>query len=88
MLANDASRMAIHLVNYDVTVAGDVTPAKKVAVEVALPRGKKVRGLEYSGALSALEPLKYAPCKTGQSSCLRFEADQVVVYGLAVLTLE
>ncbi len=50
--------MAIHPVNYDynVTVSGDVTPAKKAAVEVALPRGKKVRGLEYSGALSVLEP--------------------------------
>lgn len=88
MLANDKSRMAIHLVNYDVTVAGDVTPAKKVAVEVALPQGKKVRGLEYSGALSALQPLKYAPCGSGQSSCVRFDADQVGIYGLAVLTLE
>jgi len=78
-------RMAVHLVNYDLTIDGDVTPARNVNVEVALPPGRKVRSIEYNGTLDAMQPVKFAACGP---SCVRFQADQVNIYGLAVLTLE
>jgi hypothetical protein len=83
--AND--RMAINLVNYDVTLDGDITPARNVNVQVAVPAGKKVRSIEYGGTLSSLQPVKFAAC-SGKEPCVRFQADQVNIYGLAVLRLE
>jgi hypothetical protein len=81
------NRMLVHLVNYDLTLDGDITPAKNVDVEVVVPAGKKVRGIEYNGALGALQPVKFTSCG-GSAPCVRFQADQIDVWGLAVLTLQ
>jgi hypothetical protein len=76
--------MLIHLVNYNVTVDGEITPARGVVVDVAPPAGKKVRSVSYSGTLSPLESVKFAPAGKG----IRFTADQLGIYGLAAVELE
>ena len=84
MLTAKKDRMLIHLVNYNVTVDGEITPARGVVVDVAPPAGKKVRSVSYSGTLSPLESVKFAPAGKG----IRFTADQLGIYGLAAVELE
>ncbi len=84
MIAGDPDRMLIHLVNYDVTLGGVITPARDVTVEVAPPAGKKVTSVRYSGSLAALEPAEFHSLGGG----IRFQADTVGIYGLAVLELQ
>jgi hypothetical protein len=83
MMAGNQQRMLIHLVNYDVTLDGVITPAHGVNVEVAVPGGKKVESVHYSGSLSTLKPVKFQSA----GSRIRFQADEVGIYGLAVVEL-
>jgi len=84
MMAGNNQRMLIHQVNYDVTLDGVITPARGVKVEVSVPEGKKVASVYYSGSLSALKPVKFQSA----GSCIRFEAGEVGIYGLAVIELQ
>lgn len=80
--------LLVHLVNYDVTVAGDVAPAQNAAVEVLLPQGKRAKSAAYSGVLSEMKPLEFTSEKRGSREKIAFTAGAVNVYGLAVVELE
>jgi hypothetical protein len=82
------NRMLIHLVNYDVTVDGTVFPAKNVEVRVLLPAGNGIRQIRYSGSLSEMRPVPFLKETTEGRSLVRFTADEIQIYGLAVLELE
>lgn len=88
MASQDRSRMLVHFVNYDVTVDGEITPAKNMDVQVALPQGKKAKSVHFDGALAQMRPLHFAPVKKGAAQVIRFQADEVQIYGLAVIELE
>lgn len=88
MLQADKNLLLVHLVNYDVTVAGDVAPAQNAMVEVLLPQGKRAKGVAFSGTLSEMKPLEFTSQKQGQREKIVFMADRVNVYGLAVVELE
>jgi hypothetical protein len=85
MLSQDQSRMVVHLVNYDVTVDGTITPVKNLKVEVVVPRGKKVRSVHYNGTLAALKPVTF---RHKGPQLVSFDVDEVGIYGLAVVELE
>jgi hypothetical protein len=74
-------------VNYDVTVNGDITPARGLKVQLALPRGRTVRSIRYSGTLGEMQPVKWEITGANKRSAL-FDLDQVNVYGLAVIELQ
>jgi len=88
MTNDEENLMLVHLVNYDVTLNGTITPARDLQVQLSLPTGKKVQSVDYSGTLSDLQPLGF---KSGQKSgkeVIIFEPDKVDVYGLAVVRFE
>ena len=87
MLDKTGKRMLLHAVNYDVTVNGDITPARGLKVQLALPRGKTVRSISYSGSLGEMHPAKWRSAAPQQRSVV-FDLDQVDVYGLAVIELD
>jgi hypothetical protein len=87
MLDKAGNRMLLHTVNYDVTVNGDITPARGLKVQLGLPRGRTVRSIRYSGTLGEMQPVKWEIPDAKQRSAV-FELDQVNVYGLAVIELE
>jgi hypothetical protein len=74
-------------VNYDVTVNGDITPARGLKVQLAIPRGRTVRSIRYSGTLDGMQPVKWEIPDAKKRSAV-FDLDQVNVYGLAVIELE
>lgn len=85
MVAEDQSRLALHLVNYDVTLDGALTPARDLKLEVALPVGRRARAVKYCGDLTALRGVPFQQLGAGR---IGFVADRLEAYGLAVVELE
>jgi hypothetical protein len=89
MLQEDKDRMLVHLVNYDVTIDGKITPATNIQADLLLPEGKGIKSLIFDGQLKNLKPIEYKAALTGkQRQVVSFTADKVNVYGLAVAQLE
>jgi hypothetical protein len=87
MLDRGRTRILLHAVNYDVTLNGDITPARGLKVQLALPNGKTLRSIYYSGTLGEMRPVKWTGASRERRSVV-FELDQVDVYGLAVIELD
>ena len=85
MVAQDQSRLALHLVNYDVTLDGTITPSRNLKLEVALPAGRRAKAVRYCGDLTAMKSAAFQQSGDGKIS---FVADQLETYGLAMVELE
>lgn len=86
MMNNPKNQMLIHLVNYDVTLDGDITSAENIKLQVRVPDGKSVQSVEYSGTLS---PMKKLDFEVSQSkNMVHLNIDQINTYGLAIISLE
>jgi len=46
--------MLLHLVNYDVTVDGTITPARELKVHVAISRGQTARSVTWNGTFTEM----------------------------------
>lgn len=79
--------LLVHLVNYDVTVDGTITPCRNSRIQLALPEGKKAKSVRYSGSLSELMPIEFSTIEKEGRQIVTFEVDEVQVYGLAVIEL-
>ena len=88
MWQRSGDRLLVHLVNYDVTLDGDVTSARDVDVQVILPKGRTIKNLMWSGALSRLSPVLFESTRVGERERITFNVNQVDAYGLAVVQLE
>jgi hypothetical protein len=80
--------MLLHVVNYDVTVDGAITPARNLAVQVAIPRGKTAKSVTWSGTLAEMKPVKHKTVSSGGRQMLTLDLDEVSIYGLAKIELE
>jgi hypothetical protein len=76
--------LLIHLVNYNVTIDGDITPAQNINVQIAVPSGRKINKITYSGTLGKMEPLEFTVNKDGLAE-IQFPI--INVYGLAYVEL-
>ncbi|MEX0681721.1 MAG: alpha-amylase family protein [Balneolales bacterium] len=88
MMNEENQHLLVHLVNYDVTIYGTITPARNIRVRLALPEGKTPGRLAYSGVLGNMVPIDYEVINEGRNTALEFVADTVNIYGLAILELE
>ena len=80
--------MLVHLVNYDVAVDGKITPAQNVSIQIACPRHVEIVSVEFSGDLTAMESVDFRVNPETEKPILTFQADQLNVYGLAVIQFE
>jgi hypothetical protein len=76
--------LLIHLVNYDVTVDGDITQAVNVSVQIAIPKDRKVKGITYSGNLGQMETINF---QENENSTINVIFPAVNIYGLACVEL-
>jgi hypothetical protein len=88
MLETTGKRMLVHVVNYDVTVDGTITPARNLQLQVALPPGKTAGKLNWSGTLSEMRPLNSKSSSHRDQQSLVVNLDEVRVYGLLSIELE
>jgi len=88
MLETTGKRMLVHVVNYDVTVDGTITPARNLQLQVALPPGKTAGKVNWSGRLSEMGPLSPKSTSHQDRQTLSVNLDEVRVYGLLTIDLE
>jgi hypothetical protein len=84
MLQAEKNYLLLHLVNYDVTLDGTITPAENLSVQVKIPAGKRVKRVSFSGDLSPAQDL---PCQTG-AGIITLQIPKVELYGLAIVELQ
>lgn len=80
--------LLVHLVNYNVTVDGDITPAKNVKAQIAIPEGRSVKNITYSGELGEMQSIKYDIEEKNGSSIAIVTFPELNIYGLAKVELE
>jgi hypothetical protein len=76
--------LLVHLVNYDVTLDGTVTPAKNIDLNILIPKGKNAKQVTYSGSLSEMAPISFV--RTDQT--INMKIPEVQTYGLAIVQLQ
>lgn len=84
MLNNN--HMLVHLVNYNVTVDGDITSAKDIKAQIKIPEGFKIKSIYYSGELGDMKELKYDYSENNNLISISFPI--LNIYGLARIEFE
>lgn len=87
MMNQKQNCLLIHLVNYDVTVDGTITPCRNLKIQLALPDSKRVKSVRYSGSLSEMVPVAFSLIEKGGFRLVTFEVDEVRVYGMGIVEL-
>jgi hypothetical protein len=87
MRKND-EHLLIHLVNYNVTIDGDITPATDVKAQIAIPEGLSVKNITYSGELGEMQNLKYDIEESNGKIMATVTFPSLNIYGLAKIELE
>ena len=88
MMEQNDRWMLLHVVNYDVTVDGAITPARELKVQVAIPRGRTARTVTWSGSLAEMKPVKYKAVSSAGHQMLTLDLDELSIYGLAKIELD
>ncbi len=84
MQQTEKNHYLVHLVNYNVTLDGTITPAENLLVQVKIPTAKKVKKVSFSGNLSPLQEITF---KTG-AGVIMLQIPKVDLYGLALVELQ
>ncbi len=87
MRKND-EHLLIHLVNYDVTIDGDITPATDVKAQIDIPVGLSVKNITYSGDLGEMQNLKYDIKESNGKIMANVTFPSLNIYGLAKIEFE
>jgi len=78
----------VHLVNYNVTVNGDVTPSDEIRARVVIPGGQKVKRVLYSSDLGMMNELTYNVKSYSNGDMIEITFPHLNIYGLAGIELE
>lgn len=87
MKKND-EHMLLHFVNYNVTIDGDITPAKDVSTQIVIPEGFSVKNITYNGELAEMQNLKYDIKEVDGNNVVIATFPKINIYGLAKIELE
>jgi hypothetical protein len=88
MINKSENAMLVHLVNYDVTIEGDITPVKDIKMGIKIPEGYRAGKVSFSGNLGVMNELKQEVIKLNGNNILIMSIPTVEVYGLAVIELK
>lgn len=84
MINDSKNEMLIHLVNYDVTLDGDITSAENIKLQIKVPEGKTVQSVKYSGTLSSMNDVAFEVSQS--QNLVHLNIDQLNTYGLAIIS--
>ena len=83
-----ASQMLVHAVNYDVSINGEVRGAEGVGLRVALPPGRTLGAVRYSGSLGDFTEPPHKVSEANGQQVVSLDLDSLRIYGLAILDLQ
>lgn len=81
-------KVLVHMVNYDVTIAGDVNQAENVNIRLVLPEGATPTSLKLGSIGEAMHEIEYVQAMVDNRQAIYFNVDHLDIYGLAVLDLK
>jgi hypothetical protein len=87
-MRNADKYILVHLVNYNVTVDGDITPATDVNAQITIPGGLSIKNITYSGELGEMQNLKYDSEESNGKKIVNVTFPSLNIYGLAKIELE
>jgi hypothetical protein len=87
-MRNNDKYILAHLVNYNVTIDGDITPATDVKVQIAVPEGFSVKNITYSGELGEMQNLQFDDEEINGKKMVNVIFPSLNIYGLAKIELE
>jgi hypothetical protein len=87
MIQAEKNKMLVHLVNYNVTIDGVITPARDLSVQLVVPEGMRATKVSWSGNLATIQPISFQVDKVN-AQVITFSAPELQIYGLAVVELE
>lgn len=88
VMKKNNEHLLVHLVNYNVTVDGDITPAKNVKAQIAIPKGLSVKNITFGGGLQEMQKLEYTVKEQEGVSLITVAFPELNIYGLAKIELE
>ncbi len=78
----------VHLVNYNVTLDGDITPAKDISAQFVIPKGYSAKNISYNGELGEMNNIEFNIEEIDGNKVLTTTFPSVNIYGLAKIELE
>jgi hypothetical protein len=84
MEQKDKNLQLVHLVNYNMNLDGEVTPAADTRIRFRVPEGKKVSKVTFGSPLTDTGEISYK----NQDQNIEFEIPSFEVYGLATVYFE
>ena len=87
-MRNTDKYLLVNLVNYNVTVAGEITPAYDLQAQLVIPAGSKVKKILYSGHLGELSELNFQTNTLNNKNLVHVTFPELNIYGLAIIELE
>ncbi len=87
MVPGTGNRLLAHLVNYNVTLDGTITPTRDIMLQLLLPPGMSASSVSYCGDLSALSSISHAATSTGKGQLLTISLNSLELYGLLVVEM-
>ena len=88
IMKKNNEHLLVHLVNYNVTVNGDITPAKDIQAQIVIPKGLSIKNITYSGDLEDMKNLNYNVNNQDGVSLASIVFPNLNIYGLAKIELE
>ena len=87
-MRNSDKYILVHLVNYNVTVDGDITPATNVEAQMTIPENLSIKNITYSGELGEMQNLKFDSEESNGKKIVNVTFPSLNIYGLAKIELE
>ena len=87
-MRNADKYILVHLVNYNVTIDGDITPVADIEAQIAIPESLSVKNITYSGELVEMQNLKFDSQESNGKKMVNVTFPSLNIYGLAKIELE
>ncbi len=89
VMNNEAQNLLlVHLVNYNVTVDGTITPPGELNLQILIPENKEITTVRFSGSLFQMESIPFKKIKLNGKTLISFSLDLKSIYGLALISLK
>ena len=87
-MRNSDKYILVHLVNYNITVDGDITPATDIEAQITIPESLSIKNITYSGELGEMQNLKSNSDESNRKKIVNVTFPSLNIYGLAKIELE
>lgn len=87
MVNDERNEIIFNIVNYDVTLFGELDIKNDLKLQVLIPKGKNVKNVYYNGELGVLNPIEFRTRRIQNDKILQIKLPRTEVYGFGVIKL-